>query len=216
VKSRIAPWSRTTTRYSTDCSGGAFGYFTENAEPERGLVTDTSRPRSPVSIAVVGFALTSYPVGVERGWMSRREAIDRTLAALRFFARDAECERGFYYHFLDAKTGRRTWQCEVSLVDTALLVAGVLAARMYFEDEREIGALAEEMIRRIDWRWAQNGGATLSQGWKPECGFLQYDLAGYSEATLLYVLTLGSPAHALQCLGLGNTNNDAHIEASAW
>jgi hypothetical protein len=185
---------------------GAFSYLTEYANDENGLVADTSRPGSPCSIAVVGFALSSYPVAVRNGWMSRTEAATRTLATLRFFwnstqsdQSDATGYKGFYYHFLDMKTGRRVWQCELSLVDTTLLLAGVLAAGQYFDgddQEAEIRTLADGLYRRVDWRWAQNGGETVMQGWKPECGFLHYGWEGYNEATILYILGLGSPTHS--------------------
>lgn len=183
----------------------AFSYFTDYANPDNGLVADTSRPGSPCSIAVVGFALSCYPIAVERRWMARADAAQRTLAALRFFMQSAQGEdedttgnKGFYYHFLDMQNGRRVWQCELSLIDTGLLIAGVLTAATYFDgsgNESEIRELAEAMYRRIDWRWAQGDRTTLAQGWKPGCGFLHYGWEGYNEATLLYILALGSPTH---------------------
>jgi hypothetical protein len=186
---------------------GAFSYLLEYSNQENGLVADTSRAGSPCSIAVVGFALSCYPIGVENGWLSRADAIGRTLAALRFFLQseqsdqpDATGFKGFYYHFLDMKTGKRVWQCELSLVDTALLIAGILIAACYFDgagDEAEIRSLADALYRRVDWRWAQYGSETVSQGWKPECGFLHYGWEGYNEATILYVLGLGSPTFPL-------------------
>ena len=186
----------------------AFGYFLQAVNPRNGLVADTSRDHSPVSIAVVGFALSSYPVAVERGWMGRADAVQRSLAALRFF-RDSEQSgsptatgcKGFYYHFLDIRTGARVWQSELSMIDTALLIAGALTAGMYFAadttDEIELRELADFLYRRIDWRWAQDDGDTIRQGWKPECGFLHYGWEGYSEAILLYVLAMGSPTHPI-------------------
>jgi len=186
----------------------AFDYFVQNMNPRNGLVADTSRDNSPVSIAVVGFALTSYPVAVERGWMEREDAVRRSLAALRFF-RDSDQSgsptatgfAGFYYHFLDIHTGARVWQSELSMIDTALLIAGVLTASAYFTadtpDEAELRELADFLYRRIDWRWAQNEGDTIRQGWKPECGFLHYGWEGYSEAILLYALAMGSPTHPI-------------------
>jgi hypothetical protein len=119
---------------------GAFSYLVEYADGDTGLVADTSRPGSPCSIAVVGFALTCYPIAVRNGWLSRADAVTRTLKVLSFFARstqsdapDATGYKGFYYHFLDMQTGKRVWQCELSLIDTALLIAGVLTAACYFE-----------------------------------------------------------------------------------
>jgi hypothetical protein len=185
----------------------AFSYLVDYADEETGLVADTSRPGSPCSIAVVGFALSCYPVAVENGWMSRAEAAARTLKVLRFFslstqseASDATGYKGFYYHFLDMRTGKRVWQCELSLVDSALLIAGILVAAGYFNgggEESEIRDHADGLYRRVDWRWAQNGTAGLSQGWKPECGFLHYGWEGYNEALILYVLGFGSPTFPL-------------------
>jgi hypothetical protein len=187
----------------------AFGYFESAVNPANGLVADTSREGSPVSIAVVGFALAAYPVAVERGWMTRAEAVARSLAALRFFhgsdqggSPQATGYKGFYYHFLDLRTGARTWRSELSMIDTAFLIAGALAAGMYFSarvpDELELRQLADALYRRTDWRWAQDGAATIRQGWKPESGFLHYGWEGYSEAMLLYALALGSPTHPLR------------------
>jgi hypothetical protein len=186
----------------------AFRYFVENWNPQNGLVADTNRVGAPASIAVVGFALSCYPVGVERGWMERAEAAARTLAAVRFFSNSGPGEepdgvgyKGFYYHFLDMKTGKRVWQSELSLIDTTLLLAGVLLANAYFTQEtpieHEIRQRADAIYRRIDWRWACDGGATARQGWKPESGFLHYGWEGYSEAAILYVLGLASPSHPL-------------------
>jgi hypothetical protein len=182
----------------------AFDYFLQQVEPLSGLVTDTSRPGSPVSIAVVGFALSCYPIAVERGWMTRESACALSVAAMRFFsdsdqsgAADATGYRGFYFHFLDPASGKRVWNSELSMVDTALLIAGVLMAAEYFDrsnaTETQLRTLADALYRRIDWRWAQDGGHTIMQGWKPECGFLHYGWEGYNEAIVLYVLALGSP-----------------------
>ncbi len=186
----------------------AFDYFLHETNPENGLVVDTSHPGAPASIAAVGFALAAYPVGVERDWMTRTDAIGRTLALMRFFwtstqstAPDATGHKGFYYHFLDMTTGRRAGLCELSTVDTSFLLAGMLAVAAYFdqdsEDEQEIRTLADALYRRADWPWACDGGATVTHGWKPESGFLPYRWEGYDEAVLLYLLGLGSPTHPL-------------------
>ena len=185
----------------------AFGYFRQMVNPANGLVADTTRDHWPCSIAVVGFALSAYPGGVERGWLSRDEAVELCLAALRFFrdsdqrgTPDSTGYKGFYYPFLDMQSGCRTWRSELSMIDTALLIAGALTARMYFDaetmPEAELREIADELYRRIDWRWAQNDRETIMQGWKPESGFLHYGWEGYSESILLYVLALGSPTHA--------------------
>ena len=184
----------------------AFGYFPEQLNRDNGLVADTSREDSPISIAVVGFALSAYPVAVERGWMSRDEAVQCSLSALRFFRDcdqsggvDATGYKGFFYHFLDATSGTRVWRSELSMIDTALLIAGALTTAMYFDadtlQEAELRTIADALYLRVDWRWAQDGGDTIMQGWKPESGFLHYGWEGYSEAIVLYALAMGSPTH---------------------
>jgi hypothetical protein len=185
-----------------------FKYFLHEWNPENGLIPDSTRAGTPCSITAVGFALMVYPIGVERKYLSRKEAIKRTLKKLRFFhdgpaGRGTEGigHRGFYYHFLDMKTGRRTWNSEVSTIDTAFLLAGALTAAQYFDretrDEREIRNLADALYRRADWHWARNGALTVTLGWKPETGFIKYRWTGYSEALILYVLALASPKFPL-------------------
>ena len=186
----------------------SFNYFLYEANAANGLVIDKTAAGWPASIAATGLALAAYPVGVERGHMSRGAAVDRTLATLRFLWNspqgpepDATGYKGFYYHFLNMQTGRRTWECELSTVDSAFLLAGALTARLYFDaetsDEREIRALADALYQRADWQWAQNDGVTVTHGWTPENGFLPHRREGYDEALLLYVLGLGSPTHPL-------------------
>lgn len=186
----------------------SFNYFLHEANPINGLVIDKTAPDWPSSIAATGLALASYPIGVERGFMPRIAAVERTLTTLRFFwnspqgpESDATGYRGFYYHFLDMKTGRRARQCELSTIDSAFLLAGALTAATYFDDdttdEQEIRSLANSLYRRTDWQWAQNNGETVTHGWKPESGFLKYRWEGYDEALLLYILGLGSPTYPL-------------------
>ncbi len=186
----------------------AFSYFLHETNRANGLVRDKTRADWPASIAAVGLGLTTYPVGVERGLVSRTEAAERTLTTLRFFWRspqgpepEAAGYKGFYYHFLDLQTGVRAWQCELSTVDSALLLGGMLTVAAYFDRdtpaEREIRDLSDRLYARVDWQWAQNGGATVTHGWKPEGGFLPYRWEGYDEALLLYVLGLGSPTNPL-------------------
>src|SRR5688572_30724814 len=186
-----------------------FRYFWEETNSENGLIPDNTAGNDiPASIAGVGFALASYPVAVERAFVPRARAAARALATLRFFwtapqgpMPDATGHRGFFYHFLDVTTGRREWECELSTIDSAILVAGALTAAAYFDgatdDEREVRKLADALYRRMDWRWAQNGEATVSHGWTPEAGFQRHRWQGYSEALILYVLGLGSPSKPL-------------------
>lgn len=186
----------------------AFDYFAANTHPANGLVADSSRSGSPSSIAAVGFALSAYPIGVERGWIARAEAVRRTLNVLRFFAQSDQSgqdgstgHHGFYFHFLDMQSGTRAWQCELSIIDTALLVAGFLTAAAYFSndtaEESELRARADALYRRVEWDWAQSGGSAVALGWKPGHGFLSYGWQGYSEVLILYILGLGSPTHPL-------------------
>jgi hypothetical protein len=186
----------------------AFRFFERHVNPDNGLVLDSTRPTQPASIAAVGFALSSYPIAVERGWLLRHDALAYTLAALRFFdnadqngRRDGVGHKGFFYHFLDPKAGTRAWKCELSTIDTALLVAGMLTAAQYFSgngaDEREIRERTQSIYARVDWRWAQNGGDAVSLGWKPESGFLVNRWLGYNEALILYVLALAAPDFAV-------------------
>lgn len=183
-----------------------FRYFLEEASPTNGLVPDNSRPGSPCSIAVLGFALASVPVAVERGWIPRGEGAEYSLRLLRFLHEASQSEspeasghRGFFYHFLDMDTGRRARRSELSTIDSALLFAGALTVASYFESgeppETEIRRLGEALYLRADWAWALNAGAAISHGWTPERGFLRYRWEGYSEALILYVLALGSPTH---------------------
>jgi hypothetical protein len=187
---------------------GAIQYFLDNVNPANGLVADSTWGDVPSSIAAVGFGLASYPVSVERGLLSRPEAIERTLTTLRFFHNspqgpepDTTGYKGFYYHFLDMQTGQRVWESELSTIDTACLIIGMLVNTMYFDQnvagEREIRMLADALYQRVDWQWALNGGPTVSHGWKPESGFLKDRWEGLDEALFLYVLGLGSPLHPL-------------------
>jgi hypothetical protein len=206
----------------SDLQGDAFKYFVNEINPVNGLIVDCTKEGWPSSIAAVGMALAAYPVAVEHDFITREEAIERTLKNLRFFANsdqstsaDATGYKGFYYHFLDMQTGRRAWQCELSTIDTTFLLAGMLAAASYFdrdsEEENEIRKLADKLYRRADWKWAINGGATLTHGWKPEKGFLPYRWERYDESTLAYVLGLGSPAFPLPA-----ESYQAHTASYEW
>lgn len=186
----------------------AFAYFEHETNPLNGLVADKTAPNWPASIAATGFALTCYPVAIENGWMTEQAAMARTLATLRFFRDsvqgtqpDATGHRGFYYHFLDMRDGRRAWQSELSSIDSGFLFAGMLAAAAYFSADtpmqREIREIAQALYCRVDWPWMQSKRDTIRHGWRPESGFIRYRWEGFDEALLLHVLALGSPTHAL-------------------
>ncbi|HEX5807044.1 MAG TPA: glucoamylase family protein [Anaerolineales bacterium] len=202
------PDEKETNEILDDLQRRAFKYFLDKIDPRTGLVLDSTWKDSPSSIAAVGFGLAAIPVSVERGWISRDEAVERTVTTLRFFADshqgpepDGTGYQGFYYHFLDPVSGQRAWKSELSTIDTSLLVSGMLVSAQYFEHdmpgEREIRSLADPLYRRVNWNWAQNGKLTVSHGWLPESGFLEYYWQGYDEAILLCLLGLGSPDHPL-------------------
>jgi hypothetical protein len=186
-----------------------FRYFWETANPANGLIPDRAPTPSFSSIAAVGFGLTSYLIGVERGYITRTQAADRTLKTLRFFANAPQSEKatgvsgykGFFYHFLDMKTGERFKQVELSTIDTALLLGGILSVQTYFNKntsvETEIRKLADQIYGRVDWTWFQHNKPFVSMGWHPEKGFISADWKGYNEGMLLYILALGSPTHAV-------------------
>lgn len=184
-----------------------FRFFWDLADPATGLCPDRAPTRSFASVSATGFALAAYPIGVERGYVSRAAARARVLRTLRFF-RDARMDsaasgctgyRGLYYHFLDPGTGARYADVELSTMDTALFLAGALFCQSYFDgteaEEDSIRTAAETLYRRADWQWASPRPPTIGHGWDPENGFLPYDWRGYNEAMLLYILALGSPTH---------------------
>ncbi|ARA95044.1 hypothetical protein AWN76_006440 [Rhodothermaceae bacterium RA] len=186
----------------------AFDFFWQEANPANGLVRDRSTNPDLASIAAVGFGLSAITVGIDRGWITRAQGVERVLNTLRFFwnsphgpEADATGYRGFYYHFLRMDTGRRAGTSELSTIDTALLLGGVLHAGMYFDadtpEEAEIRDLADRLYARVEWDWAVVRPPLVSMGWRPESGFIGFDWQGYNEAMLLYVLALGSPTHPL-------------------
>ncbi len=191
-----------------------FQYFWKLANPANGLVPDRwpdGNLPNFCSIAAVGFALTAYPIGVERGFVSREDARDRVLTTLRFFAKEASQGpeptgragyKGFFYHFLNTNTGVRYAQdVELSSIDTTLLLAGALACQSYFDrddpGEAEIRTLADELYRAADWSFFQPRPPLVSMGWAPPDHFNTLDWRGYDEAMILYVLALGSPTHTV-------------------
>jgi len=186
-----------------------FRYFAQEINLENGLVPDNTRVDSPSSIAAVGFALTAYPVGVERGYVTRSAAAQRTLNTLRFMYNAPQGSqptnvtgyKGFFYHFLDMQTGYRFERVELSTIDTSLLLGGILFCQSYFTGpdptENAIRAYADSIYLRVDWPWALNKPPLVSMGWHPESGFIDSDWKGYDEGMIVYVLALGSPTHPI-------------------
>ncbi|MGI8930885.1 MAG: glucoamylase family protein, partial [Sphingomicrobium sp.] len=190
-----------------DVQRRAFQFFWDTSNPANGLARDRYPTPSFASMAAVGFALTAYPIGVRRGFVSRSAAAERTLATLRFLANAPQGDapagmtghKGFFYHFVDMERGVRFEQTELSTVDTALLLGGILFARGFFDrpSEAEIRHLADEIYSRVDWRWSQARPPTVALGWSPEKCHLPYDWIAYSEAMLVYIIALGSRTHSL-------------------
>ncbi len=190
-----------------DLERRSFRYFWEQADARTGLVNDRARAdgsaidenhRNVASIAATGFGLTALCIAAERGWITKNDARERVRSSLHFFASEAAQTHGWFYHWMDSATGARRWQSEVSSIDTALLLAGVLTARGYFRNDREIVRLATRIYNRVDFRWMLNHHPQLlSHGWKPETGFLKPRWDTYSEDTILYLLAIGSPTHPI-------------------
>lgn len=202
-----SPFSVQDEAFLEDLQKRLFQYFWEQADTETGLVPDRARTdasqldenhRNVGSIAATGFGLTGLCIAAERGWIERSQAVERTRTTLRFFADRAYQQRGWFYHWLDVRTGERRWNSEVSSIDTALLLGGVLTVRRCFANDREITRLATKIYQRVDFRWMLNGDPLLlSHGWKPETGFLRPRWDTYSEDTILYLLAVGSPAYSI-------------------
>jgi hypothetical protein len=190
-----------------DLSRRSFLFFWEHADRKTGIVRDRARtdgtPPGPShlnvgSIASTGFGLSGLCIAAERGWLPRGQAIERARVTLRFFADRQEQHHGWFYHFVDIQTGAREWKSELSSIDTALLMAGVLTVRQCFASDRDVVSLADRLYRRIDFHWMLNGHSTLlSHGWYPEKGFITNRWDHYSELMILYVLGLGSPTTPL-------------------
>jgi hypothetical protein len=196
------------TELLEDLERRAFLYFWEQSDAETGLTLDRARNDAKAfapdeahyrvaSAAATGFALATYCIAAERGWANRAELLERTRRTLRFFARRAFHQRGWFYHWLDAQTGERRWQSEISSIDTALLLAGVLTVRQCFADDALIRRLAAEIYSRVDFRWMLDGNRfLLSHGWRPETGFLPTRWDTTSESGILYLLGIGAPLRA--------------------
>ena len=193
-----------------------FNFFWQTTDSETGLTPDYFPDSEFSSVAGVGFALSAYLVGIEHQYITREQGAERTLKTLRFLKEAPQGDgvegtsgyKGFFYHFLNTKTGLRHDQSELSTIDTALLIAGVISSQTYFDrdsqTEAKIREYADTLYRRIDWTWAYDAQhkPLLSMGWRPESGFLEYYWTGYNEAMILYILAMGSPTHP--------------IDAAAW
>jgi len=184
-----------------DLQRRTFQWFWDTTNAQNGLVPDRWPTESFSSIAAVGFGLTAYGIGAERGWVSREDAAQRVLTTLRFFENGVEGHKGFFYHFVDMKTGKRFKEAELSTIDTTLFLAGALFCQSYFdrdnEAERAIRETTDRLYARAEWTFFHERPPLVSMGWTPEGGLHDYDYTGYNEAMILYVLALGSPTHPI-------------------
>lgn len=197
------------TPFLDSLSRDTFYFFWEQADSVSGNHPDRWPTQSFSSIASTGFGLTSYLIGVERGYISREQATGRVLKTLRFFQRakkGAESRgiighKGFFYHFIDMRTGERFRDVELSTIDTGLLMLGILSCQTYFDKdndaERNIRGYADSLYHAVEWDWAMNSQPVMSMGWKPESGFIHASWKGYNEAMILYILGLASPTHPI-------------------
>ena len=178
-----------------------FLFFWEQANPQTGLVRDRFNVRATDnrvigSIAATGFGLTALCIGHKRGYVSYSEVHKRVVDGLRFIWRKLPNHRGFFYHWADINTGERQWDSEVSSVDTAILLCGILTCREHFQHS-QISDLAYEIANRVDWTWLSEDTSLLPLGWTPEIGFLSYRWNDYSELMMMYLLGLGSSTYPL-------------------
>jgi hypothetical protein len=191
-----------------DLSRRSFMFFWEQADPAIGIVRDragrdggpsaNADAREIGSIAAVGFGLTGMCIAADRGWLPRDQILQRTRTTLRFFAEKSRHEHGWFYHFINMRTGARAWQSELSSIDTALLLGGVLTARRCFAADAEVVRLADTIYRRVDFAWMLAGSpGVLAHGWKPESGFLPGRWDHYCELMILYLLAIGSTTHPI-------------------
>ncbi|MEW6509814.1 MAG: glucoamylase family protein [Bacteroidota bacterium] len=188
-------------------------WFLETTDPNTGMTPDRSPTPAPASMAAVGFALTTYPVAAERGIITRPQAAERVLNTLRHLytlpqgnqPQGVAGYRGFFYHWLRLSDNAREWNCELSTIDTGLLMAGVLFCQSYFDranrNEKEIRRLADTLYRRVDWSWLSEGREGLAFSWYPERGMSRESWWGYNESMIMYILAFGSPTHPAPPVG---------------
>jgi hypothetical protein len=207
VEPKGAPYEGTDEQLLDELQRASFDFFWNEASPktgqvkDRALATGINDSHTMSSIAATGFGLTSLCIGDRRGYGKSAEILERVRKTLRFLANDLPNEHGFFYHFIHMETGQRWEKCELSSIDSSILLCGVLTARQYFADH-EIQDLATKIYNRVDWPWMLNGGRTFSMGWHPESGFLKVRWDHFCELMMIYLLAIGSPTHP--------------VDASSW
>jgi hypothetical protein len=188
-------------QFLNEVENASFLFFWEQGNPRTGLVKDrsnvhTERPGDASSIAATGFGLTALAIGAQRGFVPAGAALERVFATLRFLWRKLPHHRGFFYHFANPETGERMFDSEVSSVDTAILLCGILTVRQHFR-HAAVSELANLILNRVDWTWLSEDTSLLTHGWTPEIGFLSSRWDYYSELMMMYLLGMGSSAHPL-------------------
>ncbi|MGC8550034.1 MAG: glucoamylase family protein [Acidobacteriaceae bacterium] len=181
---------------------GAFQFFWTEADPSTGLIKDRALAAGGdtstlASIASTGFGLTGLCIGDSRGYAPSAQIESRVLTTLEFLWNTMPNQNGFFYHFVDMTTGARAGTSEVSSMDTAILLCGVLTCRQHFSSNAQIVSYATQIYERVNWAWMLNGGTTLSMGWLPESGFLTYRWDTYAEEMMLYLLAMASPTYPI-------------------
>ncbi len=191
-------------QFLEDYAKRCFAYFWEQTGPATGIIMDRAgmdgaqSGRNVGSLAATGFGLSAFCIGANRGWITKEQARARVATTLRYFWGHAFHDHGWFYHFLDASTGAQRLRSEISSIDTALFLCGVLTAQGYFSTDREIQTLARQIFERVDFAWMLDGDPRiLSHGVMPGSGFLKAKWSAYSEASVLYLLAIGSPHHAI-------------------
>jgi hypothetical protein len=198
----VATLSAEDDQFLNDLERASFLFFWEQASPKTGMVKDRCNVHNETrnvasSIAATGFGLTALCIGDQRGFISTSAALERLFATLRFLWKKLPNHRGFFYHFANPETGERMFDSEVSSVDTAILLCGILTCRQHFH-RPGVSQLADLIFNRVDWTWLSEDTSLLTHGWTPEVGFLSSRWDYYSELMMMYLLGMGSSAHPLK------------------
>jgi hypothetical protein len=196
-------YTGTDAQLMDEIENAAFQFFWNQANPQTGLIKDRANAigsdnYTVSSIASVGFGLTALCIADSRGYMSSATIRDRVLTTLNTLLNTADSYEGFFYHFLDMSTAKRAWTSELSNIDTAILLCGVLTARQHFASDAQIPSIATQIYERVNWPWMLDPSTnTLWMSWTPESGFQNAHWDHYCELMMMYLLGIGSPTYPL-------------------
>lgn len=179
----------------------SYNYFIKEVNLDKnskgyGLIRDKTHLADYVaSIATVGYGLAALIIGVKHKWIKYKEAYERANRTLDTFLNNVEGKNGFYYHFVNMQTGKREWNCEISIIDTAIFICGAITVGEYFG--KEIKEKAEILYKKINWKWYRNKETNyFYMGYTPENGFWgHWDM--YAEQLMLYILGVSSPTFSI-------------------